>query len=102
MTDRTKSGYVGPSSEDAYRLRRLSEEVRGRLFEIALILSRTTANVAIPKDGVVKFIPRQASGDAGAGDWIDIIVTDDGHGNPVEACYGVSGGVAFAESPCGH
>jgi hypothetical protein len=100
MTNRTS--YVGPSSEDTYRLRRLSEEVRGRLFEIALILSRTTANVAIPKDGVVKFMPRQANPGAAGGDWVEVIVTDDGHGNPVEACYGEIGGQAFAESPCGH
>jgi hypothetical protein len=86
-----------PSSDDAERLRRLSEEVRSRLFEIALILSRT-AGVALPKN--VKFMTSEAvlAKNAGSsGNWMEIIDVDG-----KEACYGVIDGVPFAESPCGH
>ena len=46
----------------------------------------------------IKFSPFKAAteADAGAGDWMEL---DEVHG--FEFCYGVSGGVAFAESPCG-
>lgn len=84
-------------------MRRLSEEVRSRLLEMTLILART---VGIEHRGsaAIKFVPRKtareadagAEGDAGGGDWMEI---DDVDG--FEVCYGVIGGQAFAESPCG-
>jgi hypothetical protein len=38
--------------------------------------------------------------DAGAGDWMELIMVDV-NGGQVEVCYGVINGEPFAESPCG-
>ncbi|MFD5797930.1 hypothetical protein ACFWIO_31275 [Streptomyces diastatochromogenes] len=87
--------------EDMQRVDRLSEEVRGRLHEIALIISRTVGNEP-PKGRVGKFVPREAvqmvkkHANASRGDWMEI-----GEVDGVEYCYGEIGGQAFAESPCG-
>ncbi|GAA1236781.1 hypothetical protein GCM10009665_28700 [Kitasatospora nipponensis] len=89
--------------EDMQRVDRLSEEVRGRLYEIALIVSRTVG-VQAPTGHVEKFVPREAvpltgrhaDADAGGGDWVEI-----GEVDGTEYCYGEIGGQAFAESPCG-
>jgi hypothetical protein len=83
--------------EDAQRMRRLSEEVRSRLLEMALITARTVG-VQLRGSADIKFIPLKAAreADAGAGDWMEIDEVDG-----VEFCYGVIGGHAFAESPCG-
>jgi hypothetical protein len=86
--------------EEAQRLRRLSEEVRSRLLETALITGRTVGKeLAVNAD--IRFVPARdratAKGaDAGAGDWMEIIEVDG-----VEVCYGVINGEPFAESPCG-
>lgn len=88
--------------EDLHRVTRLSEEVRGRLREIALIAARA-AGVESPVGPVVKFVPREAgtqadtptNSNAGAGDWVEIIVVDG-----FEACYGVKHGKPFSTSPC--
>jgi hypothetical protein len=87
--------------EDALRMRRLSEEIRSRLLELALITSRT-AGMEIPKNADIRFVPgtKRKAMDASAGDWIEIIEVDT-NGGTVEACYGVINGVPFAESPCG-
>jgi hypothetical protein len=88
-------------TDDAQRIVRLSEEIRGRLQEIGMIVNRT-AGVESPKGHVARFIARDAglrlepSEGAGADDWVEIIEVDG-----VESCYGVSGGRPFAESPCG-
>jgi hypothetical protein len=92
-----KSGRVKLSKEDGQRLRRLSEEIRSRLFEIALILTHSGGK---PQDGNTICFgsskhPVPAAG--GPGDWMEITVGKDGE----EACYGVIGGEPFYESPCG-
>jgi hypothetical protein len=91
------------SPEDAQRMSRLSEEVRSRLLEMSLIASR-----ALDLDRSAGTSPRfvlhsrpvaqaaDAGTDAGAGDWMEIDVVDG-----FEVCWGVIGGHAFAESPCG-
>lgn len=93
-TERTRAEL---SDEDAQRLRRLSEEVRGRLLEVALIVTR---NLGLPMrpNSLVSFVPRETdpTEDAGAGDWMEI-----GEVDGVEYCYGSIGGHSFAESPCG-
>src|SRR5512139_2683855 len=87
------------SQEDVQRINRLSEEVRSRLREIALITARTVGD-GPPKGHVLKYVPREAEPtrqvNAGAGDWVEIEEVDG-----VEVCYGVIDGVPFAESPCG-
>lgn len=83
--------------EDAQRMRRLTEEVRGRLLEMAMITART-AGVELRGSAAIRFVPHKAAADAEAdpGDWMEIDEVDG-----VEVCYGVIGGQAFAESPCG-
>jgi hypothetical protein len=49
-------------SDDRERMQRLSEEVRGRLMEMALITTRTLG-VEMEDDAVVKFLPVQLSSD---------------------------------------
>jgi hypothetical protein len=87
------------SPDDAERLNRLSEEVRGRLFETALILGRVTRQGEGRGNAVTRFVPRARMHDEkkkAEGDWIEIIDVDG-----EEACYGVIDGQPFAESPCG-
>ena len=97
MKKKAKSGRGKLSSEDAYRLRRLSEETRSRLLEIALILAHAGAK-AVPPDGSISFdsgrrpVPRAG----GPGDRMEIVEGKDGE----ETCYGVIGGEEFYESPC--
>jgi hypothetical protein len=83
--------------EDAQRMRRLSEEIRSRLLEMALITARTVG-IELRGSAAIKFVPRKTAreADAGAGDWMEIDEVDG-----FEVCYGVIGGKAFAESPCG-
>jgi hypothetical protein len=87
--------------EDALRIQRLSEEVRGRLLEIALIVSRTVG-LRLGSNPVIKFAPcgvmsKTQNAETGmARDWVEVIDVDG-----VEACYGEIGGQSFAESPCG-
>jgi pyruvate formate-lyase activating enzyme-like uncharacterized protein len=87
--------------EDAQRMRRLSEEVRSRLLELALITGRTVG-MEIPKTGNIRFVPgkKTKAMDASSGDWVEIIEVDV-NGRTVEACYGEKDGKPFAESPCG-
>ncbi|HEY0124823.1 MAG TPA: hypothetical protein VGC14_24270 [Rhizobium sp.] len=84
---------------DLQRLARLSEEIRGRLAEISMIMARVTGESQIEKAPVQKFTAKGAknkSASARSGDWVEIIDVDG-----VEACYGVVNGKPFAESPCG-
>ena len=87
--------------EDALRLRRLADEIRGRLLESALIVTRAVGK-QIPKNADIRFVPGTKTKvlDASSGDWVEII-TVDVNGDTVEACYGVQDGVPFGESPCG-
>jgi hypothetical protein len=86
------------SKEDGHRLRRLSEEIRGRLAEIALILTHSGGK-PLPTDGSIQFgsagRPMPAMSDSG--DWMEITMGKDGE----EACYGVFDGEPFYENPCG-
>ncbi|KQY21680.1 MULTISPECIES: hypothetical protein [Rhizobium/Agrobacterium group] len=85
--------------DDIQRLARLSEEVRGRLAEISMILSRATGEASVEKGQILKFTPkgvRNKTTSNRSGDWMEIIDVDG-----VEACYGVIDGKPFAESPCG-
>ncbi len=86
-------------ASDMQRLVRLSEEIRSRLAETAMIVARLSGNAAIDRAPVRKFVSRNAKikrANAGDGDWVEIIDVDG-----VESCYGVINGVPFAESPCG-
>lgn len=86
-------------ASDMQRLVRLSEEIRSRLAETAMIVARLSGNAAIDGAPVRKFVSRNAKikrANAGDGDWVEIIDVDG-----VESCYGVINGVPFAESPCG-
>lgn len=98
MNAATPATKVNLSDEDGQRLRRLSEEVRGRLAEIALILTHSGGK-ALPTDGSIQFgsANRPMPAMAASGDWMEITVGKDGE----EACYGVFGGEPFYESPCG-
>jgi hypothetical protein len=49
-------------ADDRERMQRLSEEVRGRLMEMALITTRTLG-IELDRDAVVKFLPVQLSSD---------------------------------------
>ena len=85
---------------DLQRLARLSEEIRGRLAEISMILARVSGDTRIENGPVQKFIPKgvksKNNASARSGDWMEIIAVDG-----VESCYGVIDGKPFAESPCG-
>lgn len=98
MTTKAQSGRIKPSKEDGERLRRLSEEVRGRLCEIALILTHSGGR-PLPHDGSLQFgsSKRPVPAMGGSGDWMEIVVGKDGE----EACYGVFNGEPFYENPCG-
>ncbi len=85
-----------PSPEDAQRLNRLSEEVRGRLLEIALIMARVGGK---DYDGgaVGKFVPRETTPlEAASGGWIEIVDFPDG----TSGCYGELDGRPFVAIPC--
>ncbi len=80
--------------EDRDRMQRLSEEVRGRLQEMALITTRTLG-IALDSQTAVKFAPQEL--DRGAdetGMHIEIVCTPDGCG-----CYVDPPGIC--EFPCG-
>jgi hypothetical protein len=64
---------------------------------MALIMART-AGKELSGNTAIKFVPHKMAreADASAGDWMEI-----GEVDGVEYCYGVIGGKAFAESPCG-
>lgn len=95
MTDTVRKS-VPLRTEDRERMQRLSEEVRGRLQEMALITARTL-DLELAGDSVVKFLPIKAEA-AGAGTsggtYIEIICTPAGCG-----CYVDPPGIC--EFPCG-
>jgi hypothetical protein len=70
------------STEDRQRMRRLSEEVRGRLEEMALITARNLG-VRLTGDSIRKFVPVAAAVDRAHVTHVEIIDNPDGtHG-----CY---------------
>lgn len=69
-------------AEDRQRMRRLSEEVRGRLEEMALITSRTLG-ISLTKDTVRKFVTVEQAADEAHVTHVEIVDYPDGtHG-----CY---------------
>jgi hypothetical protein len=94
MTDTLrKRNALAPA--DRERMQRLSEEVRGRLQEMALITARTLG-VAFDKDTAVKFVPVEvkAANELGVAMNIEIICGPGGCG-----CYVDPPGIC--EFPCG-
>ena len=95
MTD--PANRLEVTQEDAQRLNRLSEEVNGRLTEIALIIARITGE-AYTGGPVRSFVPRQAtSTEAATSDWLEIVEIVPGF----ECCYGSIGGETVLACPCG-
>ena len=86
-------------AEDAQRLNRLSEEVNGRLTEIALIISRITGE-SYTGGPIRNFVPRQPHAEtdteAATSDWLEIVEILPG----LECCYGSIGGETVLACPC--
>lgn len=89
------SDRVELTAEDRQRMRRLSEEVRGRLEEMALITARTLG-IRLTDDSVRKFVPVEQAADEAHVVHVEIIDNPDGtHG-----CYTeFDDGTAICE-PC--
>lgn len=83
--------------EDAQRLNRLSEEVRSRLTEMALIIARISGS-EYSGGPVTKFIPREGAQTvkAAAQDWLEIVEIVPG----LDCCYGSIDGQTILECPC--
>ena len=60
------------STDDRVRMRRLSEEVQGRLQEMAPITSRTL-DIPIGSDSVIKFAPQMSSRQSADGETVLVI-----------------------------
>ncbi|MEN3310263.1 MAG: hypothetical protein V7603_6465 [Micromonosporaceae bacterium] len=86
---------IALTPDDRERMRRLSEEVRGRLQEMALITTRTLG-IPLDKDTVVKFAPvtTESQAELGAVTNIEIVCGPTGCG-----CYVEPQGIC--EFPCG-
>jgi hypothetical protein len=84
--------------EDAQRMHRLSEEVRGRLEEMALIATRKLGVSADPK-ALTKFAPKNPSTRLGCLGLVEILDASSDH---PEICvlFFCDGSVGL-ESPCG-
>ena len=92
-----KSPRVKLLAEDHERLQRLSEEVRGRIEEMALILARN-AGIKLDASAVRKFVPQQSVAADSPVVEVEIFDLPDGtHGCHVTTADG--GG--FSEYPCG-
>ena len=93
----TSSKRVQLNPDDRQRMQRLSEEIRARLTEMALIFSRTT-ETDLGSDAVLKFIPEKIAGTdphARAVKHIEIICAPDG----TCGCWVDPPGIC--EYPCG-
>jgi hypothetical protein len=98
MADPTNRLDVSP--DDAQRLNRLSEEVNGRLTELALIIARITGE-AYTGGPIQSFVPRQPASGSGtvelaSSDWLEIVEILPGF----ECCYGSIGGQTVLSCPC--
>ncbi len=60
MTTGSAEQRVELASEDLARVRRLTEEVKGRLYEIGLVMGRTLGRDITPGT-VVKYEPRESA-----------------------------------------
>jgi hypothetical protein len=87
------------AAADAERLNRLSEEIRGRLAEIALIVTRVTG-AKYDGEAVGRFTPRGSrpakEHAAATQDWIEIVEILPGF----ECCYGSIEGKTVLSCPC--
>lgn len=97
----TMPNSVELSAEDRERMRRLSEEVRGRLLEMALITGRTLG-ISITSDTIVKYDPTPHGGSNEVAETsqtveVVIIAVPDGHGGTTFGCYQDPPGVC---TPC--
>ena len=93
-------------AEDAQRVRRLTEEVRGRLEEMALIVSRALGR-NLETNAVRKFVPVTRATDEGPAAaaatsdhllYIELVGQPDGSTACVLHCPGHE---VFIENPCG-
>jgi hypothetical protein len=95
----TEHVRVTLSAEDAVRVHRLSEEVQGRLEELALIATRS-AGMSLDRDAVRQFVPRQQAEGLTVPTLPDIEVLTLPGGTTCCLIFRPDGGVTF-ECPCG-
>jgi hypothetical protein len=96
MTE-TKSPRVRLATEDQERLQRLSEEVRSRIEEMALILARN-AGIQLEAGAVRKFVPQRAV--AADSPVVEVEIFDLPNGT--SGCHVTTAdGGGFSEYPCG-
>jgi hypothetical protein len=91
-------GHKEIGAADAERLDRLSEEIRGRLAEIALIVTRVSG-AKYDGEAVGSFTPRgsrAATEHSAAYDWIEIVEVLPGF----NCCYGSIDGKTVLDCPC--
>jgi hypothetical protein len=92
----TKSPRVQLQSDDQVRMQRLSEEIRGRVEEMALILARN-AGIQLGPDAARKFQPQQTVAESDVVE-VEIIDLPDG----TSGCYVTTAdGGGYSEYPCG-
>ena len=72
MTTTDTYQRVPLAPEDLVRVRRLTEEVKSRLFEVGLITGRTVGH-NIPPGTVIKYEPRESSTDQTGGS-IEVVI----------------------------
>jgi hypothetical protein len=91
-------------AEDAERMQRLSEEVRSRLEEMALIAARTLGRKLEP-DAVRKFVPTNRAKESAAlagGPIVDVEITDNPDGTTTCTIFcPPPASEVFVENPCG-
>ncbi|MEV0537863.1 hypothetical protein [Kitasatospora sp. NPDC050463] len=94
MTDlATKQRTLAPSDQE--RMQRRSEEIRGRLHEMALIMGRTL-EMNFESGTTLRFAPTRSTRNAAATD-VEIVCSPDGCG-----CWVMfDDGTGLCEFPCG-
>jgi hypothetical protein len=76
VTTGSTERHVALAPEDLARVRRLTEEVKGRLYEVGLIMGRTL-DLEITAGTVLKYDPRESAEQAGApssGQTIEVVI----------------------------
>lgn len=77
MTTGSTEQRVALAPEDLARVRRLTEEVKARLYEVGLIMGRTLGQ-SIPPGTAVKYEPQQSADQPGQTIEVVIIALPDG------------------------
>ncbi|MFI9552161.1 hypothetical protein [Nonomuraea endophytica] len=72
MTSTTEQTRVPLSTDDRARAKRLTEEVKSRLYEVSLIMGRTLDR-EFPADSLIKYEPKQST-QADDGQTIEVVV----------------------------